>query len=89
LFETPAIVIGHLHDPIHPAADAAMLSEELPNATFVEAESILEWRSRPERITREVLDFLESCWPGEVRSSRRTTKAAVRRASGQAAKQPG
>jgi pimeloyl-ACP methyl ester carboxylesterase len=88
-FETPAIVIGHPNDPIHPAADAAMLSEELPNATFVEAESILEWRSRPERITREVLDFLESCWPGEARSSRRVTKAAVRRASGQAAKQPG
>ena len=47
----PAIVIGHPRDPIHPAADAAMLASELPNATFVRAESILEWRRRPERLT--------------------------------------
>jgi len=68
----PAIVIGHPHDPIHPAADAAMLSEELPDATFVEAQSIVEWRRRPERITHEVLTFLESCWPRPVRARRRT-----------------
>ncbi len=61
--ETPAIVIGHPHDPIHPAADAALLSEELPNAHFVAARSIVEWRRRPDRITTEVLEFLESCWP--------------------------
>ena len=28
----PALVVGHPADPIHPAADAAMLAEELPNA---------------------------------------------------------
>ena len=38
---------GHQRDPIHPAADAAMLAEELPDATFVQARSILEWRFRP------------------------------------------
>lgn len=61
--EAPAIVIGHPNDPIHPAADAAMLSEELPNSRFVAAESIREWRARPERITSEVFDFLSSVWP--------------------------
>ena len=40
----PALVVGHPADPIHPAADAAMLADELPNATFVKAQSILEWR---------------------------------------------
>src|SRR3712207_1161157 len=40
----PAMVVGHPADPIHPAADAAMLAEEMPNATFVRARSILEWR---------------------------------------------
>ena len=35
--DAPAIVIGHPRDPIHPAADAAMLGEELPNARFVAA----------------------------------------------------
>ena len=40
-------MVGHKRDPIHPAADAAMLAEELPDTTFVEARSILEWRYRP------------------------------------------
>lgn len=60
--EVPAIVIGHPHDPIHPAADAAMLSEELPNARFVPARSVVEWCRRPERITGEVLAFVDSVW---------------------------
>ena len=28
----PALVVGHPADPIHPAADAAMLADEMPNA---------------------------------------------------------
>ncbi len=80
LIEVPAIVIGHPNDPVHPAADAEMLSQELPNATFVEARSIIEWRSRPERITGEVVAFLASCWAGEAGRERRTTKTASRRA---------
>jgi len=68
--KTPAIVIGHPNDPIHPAADAAMLSEELPRARFVEAESVVEWRRRPERITGEVLEFLGGCWPRRQRRTR-------------------
>jgi pimeloyl-ACP methyl ester carboxylesterase len=72
--ELPAVVIGHPNDPIHPAADAAMLAEELPNAHFVAAESILEWRVRPARITREVLEFLDDLWP----ATRRRTPAEGR-----------
>ena len=70
----PAIVIGHPRDPIHPAADAAMLASELPNATFVRAESILEWRFRPERLTGEAIAFLEQCYekPEAVRRVRST-----------------
>src|SRR5918999_5169932 len=48
----PALVVGHPADPIHPAADAAMLAEEMPNAAFVRAKSILEWRARPDRLNR-------------------------------------
>src|SRR5919107_847124 len=43
----PTLVVGHPSDPIHPAADAAMLANEMPNATFVKARSILEWRVSP------------------------------------------
>ena len=51
--EAPALVVGHPRDPIHPAADAAMLAEELPDSRFVEAHSILEWRrAAPSASTR-------------------------------------
>ena len=36
-FETPALVIGHRRDPVHPFSDAGMLAEELPNARLLEA----------------------------------------------------
>ena len=29
-FETPALVIGHRRDPVHPFSDAGMLADELP-----------------------------------------------------------
>ena len=60
--EAPALVVGHPRDPIHPAADAAMLAEEMPNARFLEANGILEWRFRPERLDREAVAFVEQCW---------------------------
>ncbi len=59
----PALVVGHPSDPIHPAADAAMLAQEMPNAEFLRATSILEWRARPERLTRAAADFALGCWP--------------------------
>ena len=58
----PALVVGHPADPIHPAADSAMVAEEMPNASFVRARSILEWRARPERLTDIAVEFAASCW---------------------------
>lgn len=72
--EAPALVIGHPADPIHPAADAAMLAAELPQATFVEARSILEWRLSPERLNGLATAFAHSCWRG-ARRGRRTVGA--------------
>jgi pimeloyl-ACP methyl ester carboxylesterase len=62
--QMPALVVGHRRDPIHPAADAEMLAEELPAATFVEASSILEWRLEPERLDTAAIDFVEGCFSG-------------------------
>jgi pimeloyl-ACP methyl ester carboxylesterase len=70
----PALVVGHPADPIHPAADAAMLADELPNAEFVRATSIVEWRARPERLTRHAVGFALGCWqkaPGGTTRQRR------------------
>lgn len=69
----PAMVVGHPSDPIHPAADSAMVAEEMPNATFVRARSILEWRARPERLTDLAVEFATSCWEKPKRTRRRAT----------------
>lgn len=60
--QAPALVIGHPRDPIHPAADAAMLAEELPRGRFVKASGLMEWRLRPERLTATAIDFVGECW---------------------------
>jgi len=70
--QVPALVVGHPADPIHPAADAAMLAGELPNATFVRARSILEWRVAPERLDTEAAQFALRCWQ-VPRRARRTS----------------
>ena len=70
----PALVIGHPADPIHPAADAAMLADEMPNATFLRARSILEWRVHPDRLNRAAADFALSCWKTR-RGARRAGRA--------------
>jgi pimeloyl-ACP methyl ester carboxylesterase len=69
----PALVVGHPSDPIHPAADAQMLADELPDATFVTARSILEWRLRPDRLNRAAVGFALGCWKTPRRSRRTAT----------------
>jgi pimeloyl-ACP methyl ester carboxylesterase len=73
--EVQALVVGHPRDPIHPAADAAMLAEEMPNARFVAARGILEWRFRPERLDREAIEFVDQCWATPVRKAARSRRA--------------
>jgi len=58
----PTLVIGHQRDPIHPFSDADMLLRELPNARLVEASSIVELRTAPERLTEEIAGFVDGCW---------------------------
>jgi pimeloyl-ACP methyl ester carboxylesterase len=70
LIEAPALVVGHPRDPIHPAADAAMLADEMPKARFVAARSIVEWRGRPARLDAEAIDFVTSCWRAPERNQK-------------------
>jgi len=66
----PALVVGHPRDPVHPAADAAMLAEELPDSIFVEAHGILEWRLRPQRLNAITVDFVNRCYDSEAGARR-------------------
>jgi pimeloyl-ACP methyl ester carboxylesterase len=66
----PALVVGHRRDPIHPAADAEMLAEELVAARFVEARSIVEWRATPQRLDEIAVAFVDECF--ELRDGSRS-----------------
>jgi pimeloyl-ACP methyl ester carboxylesterase len=63
-FEAPALVIGHPRDPLHPFSDADMLAAELPGGRLIDANSIIELRVSPERLTRKIAAFVEECWGG-------------------------
>jgi pimeloyl-ACP methyl ester carboxylesterase len=61
-FQAPALVIGHPRDPVHPFSDADMLAAELPNARLIDANSIVELRVSPERLTGKIAAFVDECW---------------------------
>jgi pimeloyl-ACP methyl ester carboxylesterase len=73
-FKTPALILGHRRDPVHPFSDAGMLAEELPNARLIEANSLVELRLHPERLTEEIAGFLDEVWAAHPR--RRAKKPA-------------
>jgi pimeloyl-ACP methyl ester carboxylesterase len=81
-FDAPALVIGHPRDPVHPFSDADMLAAELPNGRLLNADSIVELRTSPERLTGEIAAFVDACWkprPARGPSRRRATAGAARR----------
>ena len=72
--QTRALVIGHRRDPIHPFSDSGMLVDELPDARLLEADSILELRIAPDRLTDEIAEFIDDCWrPREATQARRAS----------------
>jgi len=78
--ETPTLVIGHPRDPVHPFSDADALAREMPNARLIDANSIIELRLWPERLTGEISSFLASCWkPRKAPATRRRKTAAANR----------
>lgn len=77
-FEPQTLIIGHPRDPIHPFSDSDMLVHELPNARLIEASSILELRLSPERLTGEIVRFVDGCFA--QRATRRSAPARRRSA---------
>jgi pimeloyl-ACP methyl ester carboxylesterase len=77
------LVIGHYRDPIHPFSDSDMLVRELPNARIVQASSVLELRLTPERLTGEIVEFMERCFKPKsgAGSARRRAASPARRGS--------
>lgn len=60
--QSPALVIGHKSDPLHPQTDAARLARQLPNGTLLKARTPFELRARPTRLTDDIIRFLDAVW---------------------------
>lgn len=78
-FQAPALVIGHPRDPVHPFSDADMLAAELPDGRLIDADSIIELRVNPARLTAKIADFVDECW-GESAGADRSRAARAARA---------
>lgn len=73
----PTLVIGHRRDPVHPLSDAGTLADELPNGRLLQANSFVELRLTPDRLTGEIAAFLDECWKPARRSGGRGRAAAA------------
>jgi pimeloyl-ACP methyl ester carboxylesterase len=60
----PTLVLAHRRDMIHPLSDASNLADQMPAARLVRARSPVELRIHPERLTREIVTFLDEVWAG-------------------------
>lgn len=70
--KAPTLIIGHPGDFLHPFDDADALAQQIPGARLLTAHSIIELRSRPQRLLSEILAFLHKAWaPRLVRSARK------------------
>ncbi len=60
--QVPAVVIGHRVDRVHPFHDAEQLARRLPQGELLQANSVLELRVHPERLTTEIDHLLTTAW---------------------------
>jgi hypothetical protein len=52
-----------------------MLERELPNGRLINANSVFEWRFRPDRLNAELAAFLDEIWT-QVEEERRPQRKA-------------
>ena len=55
-------MLGHPRDPVHPFSDAGHARLEMPERADLEANSLVELRLTPDRLTGEIADFLDELW---------------------------
>jgi hypothetical protein len=63
-----------------------MLAREMPNSRLIEADSLVELRMQPERLTGEIADFLDDAWRARPKAATRSQKSAKPRKSRSAAR---
>jgi pimeloyl-ACP methyl ester carboxylesterase len=81
-FQMPTLVMGHRRDPVHPFSDAGSLAEELPNGRLIVANSLVELRTSPERLTEEIASFLDEVWAPKRRAPAKRPRSRARSGTG-------
>jgi len=76
----PTLVLGHPRDPVHPFSDADMLVKEIAGARLLQADSLVELRLHPERLTGEIAAFVEEVWAKPAGKTAAVRAPAKRRA---------
>jgi pimeloyl-ACP methyl ester carboxylesterase len=69
--DVPALVIGHRVDHVHPFHDAEQLARRLPQGQLLQANSMLELRVHPERLTAEINQLLDKAWGTPAEAGRK------------------
>jgi pimeloyl-ACP methyl ester carboxylesterase len=69
--DTPALVLGHRHDPVHDYRDAENLATLLPDARMVRTRSFRELRLSPQRLIDVIADFATEHWDAPMPARRR------------------
>jgi pimeloyl-ACP methyl ester carboxylesterase len=59
----PTLIIAHNYDLIHPHTDARNLARQLPDARLIYARSLVELRLKPDRLMRQIVEFLQQSVP--------------------------
>jgi hypothetical protein len=67
---------------MHPFSDAGMLADELPHGRLIDANSILELRVRPERLTGKIAAFIDECWQAQAVAAEPESPGRRARAAG-------
>ena len=77
-FTTPTLILGHGRDPVHPFSDAGMLAKEMTHARLIEANSLVELRMQPERLTNEIAAFLDEVWTKRPKAAARRERSTAK-----------
>jgi pimeloyl-ACP methyl ester carboxylesterase len=65
--DLPVLVIARAADPLHPAADAALIGDEVPGAVLLHANAPWERLLSPARLDRAAVEFVTSCFETPAR----------------------
>ena len=71
---TLAAQAAALRETLMAGGERQVLLAEIPDAEFVSARSLLEWRLRHERLTGAAIGFCQSCWRVQRRRRRSVTR---------------